>query len=237
MKFASGLVEGRLIRRYKRFLADIQLPGEVITAACPNTGSMMGCAEPGSRVWLSEHDSPTRKYRHTWELVEVAAGNPVIVGINTSRPNALVAEAIAEGAIPELGGYGNVRREVPYGEEKSRVDFLLEAEGREPCYVEVKNVTAAASKGIALFPDCVSERGSRHLRELIRLKAAGFRPVQLYCVQRGDVREVRPADGIDHEYGRTLREAIAAGVEVLAYRATVTPEEIRINERIAVVCP
>jgi len=236
VRFASRLVEGRLIRRYKRFLADVQLAGEVVTAACPNTGSMMGCADPGSRVWLSEHDSATRKYRHTWELVEVSGGKPVLVGINTSKPNALVAEAIAEGAIPELAGYSNVRREVAYGEERSRIDFVLEG-GREPCYVEVKNVTAAASKGVALFPDCVSERGSRHLRELMRLKAAGLRSVQLYCVQRGDVNEVRPADGIDHEYGRTLREAIAAGVEVLAYRARVTPEEIRIAKRIEVACP
>ncbi len=237
MRFASRLVEGRLIRRYKRFLADIQLASQVVTASCPNTGSMMGCAEAGSRVWLSEHDAPTRKYRHTWELVEVAGKKPVIVGINTSRPNALVAEALADGAIPELAGYASVRREVPYGEEASRVDFVLGNEGREACYVEVKNVTAAASKGVALFPDCVSERGARHLRELTRLKAVGFRPVQLYCVQRGDVDEVRPADGIDHEYGRTLREAIAAGVEVLAYRARVTPEEIRIEKRIPVVCP
>ncbi|HSS28801.1 MAG TPA: DNA/RNA nuclease SfsA [Usitatibacter sp.] len=236
MRFASRLVEGRLIRRYKRFLADVQLAGEVITAACPNTGSMMGCAEPGSRVWLSEHDSATRKYRHTWELVEVKGRKPVLVGINTAKPNALVAEAIAEGAIPELAGYPTVRREVAFGEERSRVDFVLEGE-RGSCYVEVKNVTAAASKGVALFPDCVSERGARHLRELMRLKTLGLRPVQLYCVQRGDVEEVRPADGIDHEYGRTLREAIAAGVEVLAYRARVTPEEIRIVKRIEVVCP
>jgi len=236
VRFASRLVEGRLIRRYKRFLADIQLPGEVITASCPNTGSMMGVADPGSRVWLSEHDSPTRKYRHTWELVEVPGAKPVLVGINTSRPNALVAEAIASGAIPELAGYAAVRREVAFGEEGSRIDFVLEGEAG-PCYLEVKNVTAAASKGVALFPDCVSERGARHLRELTRLKAVGLRPVQLYCVQRGDVDEVRPADGIDHEYGRTLREAIAAGVEVLAYRARVTPEEIRIADRIPVVCP
>ncbi|HET9653343.1 MAG TPA: DNA/RNA nuclease SfsA [Usitatibacter sp.] len=234
MRYARELVEGRLIRRYKRFLADIQLPAGVITAACPNTGSMMGCCEPGSRVWLSESDSVTRKYRHTWELVEV---DDVLVGINTGLPNALVAEAIGDGTIRELAGYGSMRREVLFGEERSRVDLLLEGEGREPCYVEVKNVTAAASAGVALFPDCVSERGSKHLRELMRLKARGARPVQLYCVQRGDVREVRPADGIDFEYGRTLREAIAAGVEVLAYRAEVTPGEIRLAERIPVVCP
>jgi sugar fermentation stimulation protein A len=234
MLYPRRLVEGRLIRRYKRFLADIQLAEGVVTAACPNTGSLMGCCEPGSRVWLSESDSATRKYRHTWEIVEVGK---VMVGINTGLPNHLVAEALGAGTIGELAGYPSVRREVRYGEESSRVDFLLEAPGREACYVEVKNVTAAARRGVALFPDCVSERGSRHLRELTRMKAQGLRPVQLYCVQRGDVREVRPADGIDHEYGRTLREAIAAGVEVLAYRAKVTPEEIRLVTPIAVVCP
>jgi sugar fermentation stimulation protein A len=235
MRFRSRLVEGRLIRRYKRFLADIQLEGAgVVTAACPNTGSLMGCCDAGNRVWLSESDSATRKYRHTWELVQVGK---VIVGINTGLPNALVAEGIAEGTIGELAGYSSLRREVTYGEEASRVDFVLEGARRKPCYVEVKNVTAAASRGVALFPDCVSERGSRHLRELIRLKAQGLRPVQVFCVQRGDVREVRPADGIDFEYGRMLRAAIGAGVEVLAYRARVTPEEIRLAERIPVVCP
>jgi len=234
LRYSQALVEGRLIRRYKRFLADIQLASGVVTAACPNTGSLMGCCEPGSRVWLSESDSASRKYRHTWEIVE--AGK-VMVGINTGLPNRLVAEAIGEGVIAELAGYDTLRKEVRYGEEASRVDFVLESPGREACYVEVKNVTAAADRGIALFPDCVSERGSRHLRELIRMKAQGLRPVQLYCVQRGDVGEVRPADGIDHEYGRTLREAIAAGVEVLAYRAKVSSEEIRLAERIPVVTP
>ena len=234
MRFRSKLVEGRLIRRYKRFLADIQLSDGVVTASCPNTGSLMGCCDAGSRVWLSESDSATRKYRHTWELVEVGE---VMIGINTGLPNALVGEAIADGTIAELCGYASMRREVAFGEERSRVDWVLQAPGREDCYVEVKNVTAAASKGVALFPDCVSERGSKHLRELMRLKAVGLRPVQLYCVQRGDVKEVRPADGIDHEYGRMLREAIAAGVEVLAYRAKISTTEVRLAERIPVVCP
>ncbi|HET9471723.1 MAG TPA: DNA/RNA nuclease SfsA [Usitatibacter sp.] len=242
MIFRGKLVPGRLIRRYKRFLADVQLAQGVVTAACPNTGSLLGCCEPGSRVWLSESDSATRKYRHTWELVEVGK---VMVGINTGLPNALVAEAIAAGAIAELAGYANVRREVAFGEERSRIDLVLEHPAKEPCYVEVKNVTSIGASvgsrpkpgGVALFPDCVSTRGAKHLRELMRLKAAGLRPVQLFCVQRGDVREVRPADGIDPEYGRTLREAVAAGVEVLAYRAKVTPREIALEERIPVVCP
>jgi sugar fermentation stimulation protein A len=234
VRFARALVEGRLIRRYKRFLADIQLADGVITAACPNTGSMMGVCEAGSRVWLSEHDSATRKYRHTWELVEVG---DVMVGINTGLPNALVREAIEDGTIGELAGYPTLRREVAFGEERSRVDLVLESPGRADCYVEVKNVTAAASRGVALFPDCVSERGARHLRELARLKSRGLRPVQVYCVQRGDVREVRPADRIDYEYGRALRDALAAGVEVLAYQAEVTPTQIRLAQRIPVVCP
>ncbi|MBC8023316.1 MAG: DNA/RNA nuclease SfsA [Burkholderiales bacterium] len=234
MKFAQPLVEGRLIRRYKRFLADVQLPGEVVTASCPNTGSLLGCCSPGSRVWLSESDSATRKYRHTWQIVEA---DDVMVGINTGLPNALVEEAIVAGAIPELAGYARLRREVAYGAEASRVDFVLEGGRRKACYVEVKNVTSAVSGGVAQFPDCVSERGSRHLRELMRMKAGGLRPVQLYCVQRADVSEVRPADAIDAEYGRTLREAIDAGVEVLAYRASVTPAEIRLETRVPVVCP
>jgi len=234
VKFPQALIEGRLIRRYKRFLADVQLPGEVVTASCPNTGAMLGCAAAGSRVWLSEHDTAGRKYRHTWQIVE--AGE-VLVGINTGLPNKLVEEAIVDGVIPELGGYATLRREVAYGEEASRVDFVLDGGRRKSCYVEVKNVTAAVKNGVALFPDCVSDRGSRHLRELMRIKAAGLRPVQLYCVQRADVGEVRPADAIDAEYGRTLREAIDAGVEVLAYRARVTPSEIRIETRIPVVCP
>jgi sugar fermentation stimulation protein A len=144
---------------------------------------------------------------------------------------------VVAGVIPELAGYAQMRREVAYGEEASRVDLVLEGGRRKACYVEVKNVTAAVKNGVALFPDCVSERGARHLRELMRLKAAGLRPVQLYCVQRGDVNEVRPADDIDAEYGRTLREAIGAGVEVLAYRARVSPDEIRLETRIPVVCP
>lgn len=235
MKFSMPLLRGRLERRYQRFLADVRLDdGSLVTAACPNTGSMLGCATPGNRVWLSTSDSPTRKYRHTWELVEVGR---VRVGINTAWPNKLVAEGIANGVIAELAGYPSLRTEVPFGEERSRVDLLLSAPGRADCYVEVKNVTAAVSDGVALFPDAVSARGAKHLRELMRLRAAGTRAVLVYCVQRGDVDEVRPADAIDPLYGRTLREAIAAGVEVLAYRARVTTREVVLAERLAVRCP
>lgn len=241
MKFARALVPGRLVRRYKRFLADVELEGGgLVTAACPNTGSMLGCCEPGSRVWLSESDSPTRKYRHTWELVEARAarrGRGVMVGINTGLPNRLVAEAIEAGVIAELGGYAALRREVPFGEERSRIDLVLESPSRPACFVEVKNVTAAVEAGVALFPDAVSARGTKHLRELVRLKAQGLRPVLVFCVQRGDVREVRPADAIDPLYGATLREAVAAGVEVMAWRAKVTARAIALETRIPVTLP
>lgn len=239
MEFPAPLVEGTLLRRYKRFLADVELAsGVTVTAACPNTGSLLGCCEPGSRVWLSESDSPARKYRHTWEMVEArACGRPVLVGINTGLPNRLVAEAIGSGLIGELAGYESIRREVAFGEERSRIDLLLEAPGREACYVEVKNVTAAVEHGVALFPDAVSARGTKHLRELMRLRERALRPVLVFCVQRGDVDEVRPADAIDPLYGRTLREAVAAGVEVMAWRATVTARRIALETRIPVTLP
>lgn len=241
MKFAQALVPGRLVRRYKRFLADVELEGGgVVTAACPNTGSMLGCCEPGSRAWLSESDSPTRKYRHTWELAEArppGRARGVMVGINTGLPNRLVAEAVEAGVIAELGGYATIRREVPFGEERSRIDLVLESPSRPACFVEVKNVTAAVEAGVALFPDAVSARGTKHLRELVRVKAQGLRPVLVFCVQRGDVREVRPADAIDPLYGATLREAVAAGVEVMAWRARVTPRAIALETRIPVTLP
>ena len=208
--------------------------GTQVTAACPNTGSLLGCAIPGNRVWLSESETPSRKYRHTWELVEVGG---VKIGINTGLPNKLVAEAITSGVLVELSGYQEMRREVAFGTERSRVDLLLTGRGRADCYVEVKNVTAAVSDGVALFPDAISARGAKHLRELMRLQDAGLRAVLVYCVQRGDVSEVRPADAIDALYGQTLRSALAVGVEVLAYRARVTTHEIEIDQAIAVACP
>lgn len=235
MRFASPLVEARLLRRYKRFLADMEFAdGTLDTASCPNTGSMMGCANPGSRVWLTHAPSPTRKYDYTWELVEALPG--VMVGINTSRPNRLVEEAIQSGIIAELAGYSAIRREVKYGAEGSRIDLLLEGKDA-PCYVEVKNVTAAVENGVALFPDAVSQRGAKHLRELMTMVKQGHRAVLVFCVQRGDVTEVRPADEIDPVYGRTLREAIAGGVEVLAYRANISLESIALETRLPVVCP
>lgn len=237
MEFDQPLTEGILERRYKRFLADVRLAdGKRITAHCPNTGSLMGCAEPGSRVWLSRSSNPKRKYRYTWELVEVRDG--INVGINTGLTNRLVHEALKSGVIAELLGYASIRREVRFGMERSRVDFLLEDHGEVPrCFLEVKNVTAAVSGGIALFPDAVSVRGTRHLRELARVAESGDRATLCFCVQRDDANQVRPADEIDPDYGVALRRAMAAGVEVLAYRARVSPKEIRLERRVPVVCP
>lgn len=236
VRFGAPLVVARLVKRYKRFLADVTFEdGSALTAHCPNTGSLLGCQTPGSRVWLSRSDNPKRKYAHTWELLELARG--AMVGINTGRSNALVREAIESGVIGELAGYDEIRPEVRYGDENSRADFLLSGD-IGTCYVEVKNVTAAVDDGVALFPDAVSVRGTRHLRELIgTLGQARQRAVLCYCVQRSDVNEVRPADDIDPDYGRTLREALAAGVEVIAYRATLTPEAVALVEPIPVVCP
>lgn len=224
------LIPGRLIKRYKRFLADIELEdGSVITAHCPNSGSMLGCNRPGSPVMLSLSPNRNRKLAHTWELVQV---DGFWVGLNTMLPNRLAEEAILDGTIAELQGYRQLRREVPYGSERSRIDILLEgAAGR--CFVEVKNVTLVEG-GLALFPDAVTERGQKHLRELMEVVRNGGRGVILFTVQRGDGAAVAPADTIDPVYGRLLREAVAQGVEALAYRALVTPHDIRLTERLAV---
>jgi len=237
MKFIDPLISGRLVRRYKRFLADCVLAdGTVVTAHCANTGAMLGCAEPGSRVWLSHSDNLKRKYPLTWEIVEV--NGETLVGINTARANGLVFEAIETRKIPALQGYDRIRREVRFGREGSRVDLLLErCDGACPCYIEVKNVTAALMEGIALFPDAVTTRGTRHLRELSYMVENGARAVVFFCVQRSDVREVRPADAIDPEYGLALRAALANGVEAMAWRARISSEGIRLACMLPVVCP
>ena len=224
------LIPGTLIKRYKRFLADILLEdGSVVTGHCPNSGSMLGCNLPGLPVYLSVSPNPNRKLAHTWELVQV---NGFWVGLNTMLPNRLAEEAILDGTITELQGFERLRREVPYGSERSRIDILLEGEkGR--CYVEVKNVTLVQD-GLALFPDAATERGQKHLRELMEVVRNGDRGVILFTVQRGDGVAVAPADTIDPVYGRLLREAVTNGVEALAYRARVQPEEIRLTGRLAV---
>lgn len=236
MEFTRPLQAGVLRRRYKRFLADVDLDsGGMITCHCPNTGSMMGCAEPGSRVWLSRSDNPKRKYAHTWELVEAEPG--VMVGINTGLANHLVAEALDSRLLPELAAYTDRRREAVVDGRPMRADFRLSDGAGNDCVVEVKNVTAAVRGGVALFPDAVSERGRRHLEVLADLVTMGERAALVYCVQRADVTEVRPADEIDPAYGRALRDAMAAGVEVYAVGAEPGTAGIRLNRRVAVNCP
>jgi len=233
MRFQKPLIEGTLIKRYKRFLADVELAdGRVITAHTPNTGSMLGCCTPGSRVWLSDSGNPKRKYRLGWELVETEGHT--LVGINTSLANTLASEAIEKGVIGELSSYRSFSREVRYGSENSRIDLLLKSD--PDCYVEVKNVTLAENS-IALFPDAVSKRGTRHLRELERVIKNGNRGIILFCVQRMDAGEFRPADSIDPEYGYTLRQAVKNGVEALAYRASINVSSIELDTPIPVVIP
>jgi sugar fermentation stimulation protein A len=236
MRFDPALQPGRLLRRYKRFLADIEMAdGHRLTIHCPNTGSMLNCSEPGSRVWYSTSSNPNRKYRHTWEMVE--CGGEHLVGINTGRANALVEEALVEGTIIELDAYRRFRREVAFGDERSRIDFLLgqeEESGRPLCYLEVKNLTLNLGDGLGVFPDAVTARGQKHLRELISMKSRGHRAVLLFCVQHAGVDRVAPADRIDPEYGVLLRKAAALGVEVMAYRTTLGPEEFRLLQRLPV---
>lgn len=229
MKVPSQLIPGRLLRRYKRFMADVELDdGAMVTAHCPNSGSMLGCAVPGSRVLLSRSDNPTRKFPYTWELVQA---DGCWVGINTALTNRLAREGIEQGIVAELQGYELIRQEVCYGSERSRIDLLLEGPGL--CYVEVKNVTLIDGD-VARFPDSVTERGQKHLRELMAMVESGARSVNLFVVQRADARAVAPADAIDPAYGRLLRLAVEAGVELLAYQARVTPAEIVLSHSLPI---
>lgn len=236
MRLPSPLVRGTLIQRYKRFLADVRLDdGRLVTATCPNTGSMVGLKAPGSVVWLSENDSPTRKYRHTWELVEADLGKgPVLVGINTGHPNKLVAEAIAGGCVEQLTGYAGLRREVKYG-RNSRIDLLLECADRGLCYVEVKNVHLSRRHGLAEFPDSVTERGVKHLREMSDMVQAGHRAVMVYLIQRGDAKKLAFARDVDPGYGEAFDRAMQAGVEAIALRCRMSTEEIVVDRTIPIV--
>ena len=239
MKFSSELLSGRLIRRYKRFLADVQLDdGREVTAHTANTGAMLGCCAPGSRVWLSESANHKRKYPYTWELVEVDSENgKTLVCINTFRANLLVAEAIERGLVREFSGYNNIRTEVRYGRENSRIDLLLTAamhSALPECYVEVKNVTLAKDN-VGYFPDAISARAVKHLRELMAMVQQGARAVIFFCVPREDVREVRPADYIDPHYAETLQLAVQQGVEAMAYGTKVRSGEILLLTPLSVI--
>lgn len=226
MQFPDPLLEGRLIRRYKRFLSDIEMPdGSVVVAHCANPGSMLGLAVPGTVAWLSPAANPARKLKYSWELVE---SDGALVGINTGRANALVAEALDEGRIAELAGFTGIRREVRYG-DNSRVDFLLQEDGASDCYLEVKSVTLKRGDRKAEFPDSVTARGAKHLKELARIARAGQRAVLLFVVQRSDCDRVAVAGDIDPAYAEALSEAIAQGVEVLCYSCKVTPEVVALD--------
>jgi len=225
-----------LLRRYKRFLADVVLPGgDETTVHVANPGAMTGLAAPGTKVWLSKSDNPARKLPYSWELAEVDLGSGTeLVGVNTGHPNVLVGTAIAAGAIPELGGYGVLRREVKYG-HNSRVDFLLEQQGRPPCYVEVKNVHLMRAKGLAEFPDSVTARGAKHLDELADMVAQGHRAVMVFLVQIGSADRMALARDIDPRYGAAFDRARALGVEAIAYRCGISATEIVVTEAVPVL--
>jgi len=229
VKLDPPLQQAVLLRRYKRFLADIETPsGETFTIHCSNTGSMKNCWVENTPCWYSDSGNPKRKYRHTLEVTTTPEG--ALAGVNTGRANDLVEEAIARGVVAELAGYDCLRREVRYGDENSRIDLLLQGAAGD-CYVEVKNVTLAEGcRG--LFPDAVSSRGAKHLRELRKLAASGVRAVLFYCVQHTGIETVEAAREIDPAYAGALDEAVAAGVEVLAYRASINADEIALREAI-----
>ena len=227
MRLPAPLIPATLVRRYKRFLADVVLPdGEEITVHVANPGSMIGLAAPGARVWLSKSANAKRKLPHSWELVEVDfGGGAELVGVNTAHPNGIIAEAIAAGMIPELSGYASARREVKYG-ANSRVDLLLAAPDRPPCYVEVKNVHLMRQRGLAEFPDAVTARGAKHLVELAAMVALGYRAVMLFLIQIGSAERFALAADIDPAYARAFDKARAGGVEALAYRCVISAEDI-----------
>jgi sugar fermentation stimulation protein A len=235
MQFDKPLVRGRLVERYKRFLVDVDLDdGGRVTATCPNTGSMRGLTDPGSIVWLSESDSPTRKYRHTWEMVETDLGQgPVLVGINTSHPNALVAEAVQSGRVKSLAGYARLRREVKYG-VNSRIDLLLEDDDKAPCYVEIKNVHMMRQSGLAEFPDSVTARGAKHLVELSSMVKSGCRAMMVFLVQRADATRLSLARDVDPAYAKAFDAACAAGVQAIALRCRLTPQSIGVEKPIPI---
>ncbi len=237
MKFPSPLVRGTLLQRYKRFMADVKLDsGETVTAHCANPGSMLGLKDPGTRVWLSRSDNPKRKLKFSWELLQVDLGaGPALVGINTSHPNTIVTDAINAGAVSELLGYENLRREVKYG-QNSRIDILLEDPNKPLCYVEVKNVHLMREAGYAEFPDSVTARGAKHLGELANMVSEGSRAVMFYLIQRDDAQRFGLAEDMDPYYAECFRTATRAGVEVLAYSCKLDPVEgIEIDGKIPLV--
>lgn len=233
MEFPSPLIEARLVRRYKRFLADVMLgDGSAVTVAVPNTGSMLGLTAEGSRVFLSKSPNPKRKYAHSLEIVEA---DGTLVGINTGLPNRIAEEAIRTGLVADLADYPVVKREQRYG-ERSRIDLLLEHPDRPPAYVEVKNVHYRRTPGLAEFPDTVTARGTRHLEELGRMRAAGSRAIMLYVIQRGDCDRLGFCGDLDPAYVRAFEQAQALGVEAYAIRCQISNTAI-VPERLVDIEP
>jgi sugar fermentation stimulation protein A len=235
VRFSAPLIPATLLKRYKRFLADVMLPsGETMTVHCANPGAMIGLNAPGARVWLSRSANAKRKLAHSWELIEVDLGSGIeLVGINTSHPNALAAEAIAAGMVAELAGYDTIRREVRYG-QNSRVDFLLENARRAACYVEIKNVHLMRRPGVAEFPDAVTKRGARHLDELAAMVSQGRRAVMLFLIQIGSARRFKLARDLDPGYAAAFDRARAAGVEMIAYRCGISYDGIDVVEPVPI---
>lgn len=233
MKFTPALQPATLIQRYKRFLADVVTPaGETLTLHCPNTGAMTGCATPGNTVWYSTSSNPKRKYAHTWEITETRQG--AFICVNTLRANMLVKEALTDNRLPELVGYTAMKGEVKYGDEGSRIDFMLQAEDRPECYIEVKSVTLAEQEK-GYFPDAVTLRGQKHLRELISVAAAGKRAVLLFAVLHSAIERFSPARHIDPKYAQLLHEAQKQGVEVFAWKAELSAESMTLRSALPVV--
>ena len=235
MQFQAPLVPATLVKRYKRFLADCRLAdGTAITAHCANPGSMMGLATPGTRVWLEPNDDPKKKLDWGWRLVEHLDGH--FTGVDTSLPNRMLKAALEAGEVPGLDGYDAVRAEVQYG-DKSRVDFLLTADGKPDTYVEVKSVTLCRTPGTAEFPDAVTARGMRHMLELALMKKKGHRAVLLFLVQRTDAAEVRLAEDIDPDYVLAFRKAYGLGVEVLAFATNISPKGVSLGRQLPFIPP
>lgn len=255
MKYSEPLIKARLIKRYKRFLADIELESEIdiniegvskktkfITIHTANTGSMTGCAVPDSTIWISNSHNPKRKYLYSWELSsahDASSEGEHLIGINTMLANSLVKEALEKGRISELDNVKNIATEIVYGAEKSRIDILVTQYNGRKCYVEVKNVTASFEPGVAAFPDAVTARGTKHLRELERMVQQGHRGIILFCVQRDDIQQVRVAGEIDPLYAKTLAQVQENGVEVLAYGARFSgdssPDGIFLTKKLSFV--
>lgn len=235
MRFQTPLVPGTLIRRYKRFLADVTLAdGQEVTAHCANPGSMMGLAEPGMRVWLEPNDDPKKKLKYGWRLVEHENGH--FTGVDTAVPNRMLRAALEAREVPGLDVFDVMRAEVIYG-EKSRIDFLLSSTGAPDTYVEVKSVTLSRQTGLAEFPDSVTARGTKHLKELARMVEQGHRAVMLYLVQRTDCDRMTLAPDIDPTYAQAWQTATAAGIETVALDCHITPEAVKLGKPISVVPP